>query len=96
MQLDTTLKTTNFNGLEVTKWIQKPNFEVLMITLEKDHTFPEHISPKDAVLIVLDGTINFKIKQRKLTIQTNESFQFKADEPHEVDALTDSKFLIIR
>lgn len=71
-------------------------YEILGITLKKGSIFPEHISPTEAHLIVLEGNINFHIDQKEFHLKTQQHFSFPKETPHWVEALSDSKFLIIR
>ncbi len=70
--------------------------ETLLISLEKDALFPEHISPRDAQLIVLEGEIQFHINDEVFTIKKHQDFKFPERIKHWVTASQNSKFLIIR
>ena len=50
-----------FDNLQIKKIVKTDALEILSISLEKGTTFPEHTSPKDAQLIVLEGNIVFHI-----------------------------------
>lgn len=71
-------------------------FEILSITLEKGTVFPEHTSPREAVLILLQGSILFHIEGEEYLLDKLQLFRFPANTPHWVESLRDSKFLIIR
>ncbi len=90
------INTEHFNGLKVQKMAKTEALEILSISLEKDTVFPEHSSPKDAHLVVLEGAIDFHINQNRYELQANQYFNFPKEEIHWVKALKDSKFLIIR
>ncbi|WP_190811472.1 cupin domain-containing protein [Flagellimonas sp. S3867] len=90
------IKEQEPDGLQVASFVKTDALEILTISLEKDATFPNHTSPKDAQLIVLEGDIDFHINQKKYNLATYQHFNFPADEEHWVKANENSKFLIIR
>jgi quercetin dioxygenase-like cupin family protein len=83
-------------GLKVEKLASKEGCETLLIVLEKGHWFPEHTSPRDVLLIVLEGDISFNINNTNDLLQKHQTFTFPANEKHKVFSNEDSKFLIIR
>jgi hypothetical protein len=91
-----TIKNLVFDGLKVQKLASKVGCETLLISLEKGYLFPEHTSPRDAILVMLEGDINFSINHTAYHLQTHQIFQFPAEEKHKVFANKNSKFLIIR
>lgn len=88
--------TLEFQGLKVEKLASKNGCETMLIALEKGHIFPEHTSPRDALLIVLEGEIELEINSNVFNLKKHESFNFPADIVHKVFAIANSKFLIIR
>lgn len=90
------IKTQEFRNLLVKKVVQRPSLDILSITLEKGALFPEHTSPRDAELIVLEGAIEFYINARTYTIETQQHFNFPKETTHWVKARENSKFVIIR
>jgi len=96
LEIQERIKETTYNGLTVQKIFKTETTETLLITLEKDHIFPEHTSPRDAFLVMLEGSIKFNILKKEYSINWQDSFTFPANEPHYVKAMEDSKFLIIR
>lgn len=85
-----------FEGLKVHRLSSTDAFEILSISLEKGVIFPEHSSPSEAHLLVLEGDIDFHIDQKKYRLTKNQFFNFPKEEPHWVESNMDSKFLIIR
>jgi len=85
-----------FEKLNVQKLSTSPDLDILSISLEKNTVFPEHTSPRNAYLIVLEGEIVFHIKSKSYHILAQQHFQFEKEEPHWVDAVQNSKFLIVR
>ncbi len=94
-QINNTISNQGFNKLQVSKLNTGPA-ETLLISLENGATFPEHISARDAQLIVLEGEINFHINSEVFTIKKHQDFKFPKEIPHWVKAVENSKFLIIR
>ena len=85
-----------YKKLQVKKLVKTTSYEILSISLEKDSVFPEHTSPTDAQLVVLDGDIVFHINCESYSLKKHEYFNFPKEEKHWVRANANSKFLIIR
>jgi len=85
-----------YDKLHVHIEVETPKFDILSVTLEKDAIFPEHSSPTDAQLIVLEGDIVFHINGEPYYLTKHQRFNFPKQTEHWVKATTNSKFLIIR
>ncbi len=85
-----------FDNLQIQKIVKTNTLEILSISLEKGATFPEHTSPSDAQLIVLEGDMVFHINGDSYQLKTQQNFNFPKAMPHTVRANENSKFLIIR
>lgn len=85
-----------FDNLQIKKIVKTDALEILSISLEKGATFPEHSSPKDAQLIVLEGEIVFHINETTYQLKRQQNFNFPKATPHFIKANENSKFLIIR
>lgn len=85
-----------FDKLRVHKLVKTEVLEILSISMEKDHVFPEHTSPTDAQLIVLEGEIVFHINGEPFHLSKYQHFNFPKEIKHWVQAIENSKFLIIR
>ena len=83
-------------GLKASKLLDINAQEILHISLEENATFPNHTSPRDAHLLVLEGTIIFYITNKEYKLNKHQIFNFPKDEEHWVKAIKNSKFLIIR
>ena len=94
--IDNHIKKQTYNGLQLHNLVKTESFEILSISMEKDSVFPEHASPKDAQLLVLEGCVNFHINNSKYNLTAHQHFNFPKEEKHWVEAIEDSKFLIIR
>ena len=95
-QIDKTLKTQPFDGLQLRKAFRGEGVEVLSITLEAGAVFPEHTAPRDAFLLMLEGTLEFLIDGKAFLLERHDSFSFPKEVIHRVEAREDSRFLIIR
>ena len=91
-----TIKTQTFKNLQVQKIAKSEDFEILSISLEKDSIFPEHTSPTDAQLVVLEGDIVFHINNLEYKLSKQQHFNFPKEVTHWVTAKENAKFLIIR
>lgn len=90
------IKTQTIDGLQVRKPLKNDAVELMCITLEKGAKLPEHSSPKDAFLLVLEGALDFFINGKTFTLGCQEDLSFPRDIPHHVVARENAKFLIIR
>lgn len=82
--------------LQVQIVVETSKYDILSISLEKDATFPNHSSPTDAQLIVLEGDIVFFIDNESYPLTKHQRFSFPKQTEHWVKANENSKFLIIR
>ncbi|MBT8209943.1 MAG: cupin domain-containing protein [Eudoraea sp.] len=90
------IKIQPINGIQVRKLLKDKDLEILSITLEKGTVLPEHSSPKEATLIVLEGALDFHIQGKTYFLEHLEDFSFPKELPHWVEARENSRFLIIR
>jgi len=90
------LNTTPYQGLQVGKLVDINAQEIIQISLEAASVFPKHTSPRDALLIVLEGEISFYINNAEYKLLKHQVFDFPKNEEHWVEAKKNSKFLIIR
>ena len=70
------INETDFSALQAGKILDIDAKEVLFISLEKGSVFPKHSSPRDANLLVLEGTISFHINNKVYPIASNQIFNF--------------------
>ncbi|MBT8282355.1 MAG: cupin domain-containing protein [Muriicola sp.] len=96
LSINNTIASQEFDQLQLKKLLKNNSFEILSISLEQGHIFPEHVSPTDAVLVLLEGEIEFHILGEKYILQKLQIFDFPAKTVHKVSARKDSKFIIIR
>ncbi|MEX0289971.1 MAG: cupin domain-containing protein [Flavobacteriaceae bacterium] len=97
--METTIKSLAaqpYDKLQIAKVTKTPALEILSISLEKGTEFPEHTSPTDAHLIVLEGSIDFHIDDEPLHLEKYQYYAFPKASPHWVKVRENSKFLIVR
>ena len=90
------LANQEYQNLQVKHLVQFENYEVLSISFEEGCLFPDHVSPRDCGLLVLEGKIFLYIDKNEYQIYRHQVFDIKAEVSHRVRALANSKFLIIR
>lgn len=95
-QVRNTIASQPFDKLQVQKLVKTDVLEILSISLEKDAIFPEHTSPTDAQLLVLEGDIIFHINEESFHLKKQQHFSFPKEKKHWVKANDNSKFLIVR
>lgn len=96
IDIDNTIAQQPFDDLQIEQLVKNPSLEILSISLAKGAVFPKHSSPKDAHLIVLEGSIDFHIENQIVNLTEQQHFGFSKEVEHWVIAIEDSKFLIIR
>ncbi len=96
IDIDNTIAQQPYDGLQVEQLVKNETMEILSISLAKDAIFPSHTSPKDAHLVVLEGSIEFHIENQIVNLGSQQHFSFSKKVEHWVRALTNAKFLIIR
>jgi quercetin dioxygenase-like cupin family protein len=95
-QIENQIANIEYKGLTVKKLASKKGCETVLIAIEKGHAIPDHTSPRDTLLVMLEGVIHFHINGKEYALEKFQSFNFPAKEIHKVLAITDSKLLIIR
>lgn len=90
------INKVEYKGLSARKLVDMDAKEILQISLEKDAIFPNHTSPADVHLLVLEGCVSFFINKNEYQILKHQVFKFPKNEEHWVKAIENSKFLIIR
>jgi quercetin dioxygenase-like cupin family protein len=63
-EIENIISTGSYKGLTVDKLTSDDNCEALLITLEEACHFPEHTSPRNALLVMLEGVILFTISKK--------------------------------
>ncbi len=70
-------------------------FKVLQVTGIAGMNMPEHISTKEAVIIVQKGTAILKMEGINHALKLNESFIVPAGQKHELQITTDFQSVVI-
>ena len=91
-----TIKEQSFKLLKVQKLNSGSSPEIFSIFLEKGAEFTENGSPREAHIIVLEGMIDLFINKKVHHLSTHQHFQLRKETPHWIEAVNDSKFLVIR
>lgn len=94
--IDDTIKEQSFKLLKVQKLTSGASPQIFSIFLEKGAEFTEKGSSRPAHIIVMEGAIDLFINKKMHHLSKHQHFQFGKDTPHWIEALEDSKFLIIR
>ena len=75
--------------------IRKDHGTISLFAFDKGQSLSEHTSPYDAFAEVLDGTAEFVIGGKQVTINRDESVILPADVPHSVNAVERFKMLLL-
>lgn len=95
-KIDDHITEMDYNGLTVKKIASKKGCETVLISLAKEHNIPDHVSPRDTLLVMLEGVIRFQINGQDHFLEKFQSLNFPSKETHSVFAVENAKFLIIR
>ena len=68
------INITEHKNVQVSKISASEDTEVLHISIEKDAIFKKHTSPKDALLVVLEGQICFHINNNSFVLSKHQLF----------------------
>ena len=96
ISINNTIPNQAFDGLQIKQLVKNQKFEILSISLAKNAVFPPHESNEDAHLIMLQGKIVFYIEDNPINLMELQEFSFPKHTEHWVEALENSKFLILR
>ncbi|MGV3541235.1 MAG: cupin domain-containing protein [Rufibacter sp.] len=72
--------------------------KIILFAFAKGQGLKSHTTPKDALLLMLEGTCSFAFPQeeRAQTLTAGQIIQIPADVPHAVQALTNFKMVLIK
>ena len=73
---------------------EKPDFRVVLISMEKSSVLKEHHADGTISVQVLKGSIRFTCQGKAHTLQANSLVTLGASIKHEVEALEESAFLL--
>lgn len=90
------LEQLDFNKVKSKKIAHTEKFDCVLLTIEEGNILKEHISNTDAYLIVLSGEINFNINNQSFRLSQSDGIAFDKNTPHSVEAINNSKMLLIK
>lgn len=96
MKTDNILDLLPFDGIKTAKVISNNSGNVILIAIENGKELTEHKSNTDASILVLEGVIKFKINGESYDLLPNDTFDFKKDELHAIEAITNAKLILIK
>ncbi len=70
--------------------------QVIAIGLKENQVLKKHITSTPALLVMLKGKIAFEIKEAVMPLLSFDTFDIPANVTHEVTALAESIFLLIK
>lgn len=70
--------------------------KIVQLRMKKDAILPEHHSPVDTCLLVIQGEISFSMGGKDYSLSENMFLNFPAMEKHSVKCIEDSVFLLYR
>lgn len=94
-------KLIDFDDNQIAKKILAENGDnkALLIALKKGQSMPEHESPVNAFVYIIDGEVEFdfpEVSPCEHVIKEDEIFFFNAGETHSVKAKKDTKMLVVK
>lgn len=94
--IDSAVSKLQYDGLNTQKLKNTFGIDCIVISLEKGHLLPEHNSPKNTNIYVVEGAIDFSISGKKYRLNAQDWFRFPKDEAHSVKAVENTKLLVLR
>jgi phage shock protein E len=70
--------------------------KVMELALEQGGEIKTHTTPVDALLIIVEGTIEFHISGEVFTMKKQDAFKIPATIPHSLAAMENSRMLLIK
>lgn len=96
IDIDNTMVQQAFDRLQIETLVNTPAMEILRVSLAGGAIFPPHGAPRDLHLVVLEGEIEFHIRNQTIQLTAQQHFSFSKEVEHWVQAVKNAKFLIIR
>lgn len=90
------LNQLDFNKVKSKKIVHTEKFDCVLLTIEEGNILKEHMSNTDAYLIVLSGEINFNINNQSFRLTKSDGIAFAKNTPHSVEAISNSKMILIK
>lgn len=70
--------------------------EATLIIMQQGHQIPPHVSPVDAMVVILEGKVAFMLKDEVTVLETGDVLTFGANEKHALQALETTRFLLVK
>jgi quercetin dioxygenase-like cupin family protein len=72
------------------------NFKIMQLVFSEGQELKTHTTPVDAVLIVIEGAVEYAESNEKILLREKDVYLIKKDIPHSVKANSSSRLLLIR
>ena len=96
MKIENVLNQLPYNGVMTNKLVFSDSGGIILIAIEQGKELTEHKSNTDASILILEGEVIFKINSGKYNMKPNDMFSFKKDEIHAIEAIKNSKLVLIK
>jgi quercetin dioxygenase-like cupin family protein len=96
MKTENILNLLPFDGIKTNKVVSNNSGDIILIAIEKGKELSEHKSNTAASILMLEGEIIFKINGEKHTMKPHDVFEFKKDEMHAIEAVSNAKLILIK
>ena len=94
------MKTISVNdqqeAIKKTDLYKELRFHVVQLSMKANAVLKPHASPTGAFLQMLEGEIIFTIHKKENHLRKGDTFTFKANEIHSVNATTNAVFLLVK
>jgi quercetin dioxygenase-like cupin family protein len=96
MKTQNILNLLPFDGIKTNKVVSNNSGDIILIAIEKGKELSEHKSNTSASILMLEGEIIFKISGEKHAMKAHDIFEFKKDEMHAIEAVSNAKLILIK
>ena len=96
MKTENILNLLPFDGIKTNKIVSNTSGDIILIAIEQGKELSEHKSNTAASILILEGEIIFKINGETHTMKPNDLFEFKKDEMHAIEAVTNAKLILVK
>ncbi|RFS23455.1 cupin domain-containing protein [Chitinophaga silvatica] len=71
-------------------------FDATLLIIQQGHQIPPHTSSTNAMVLILEGRIAFMLNDEITILDAGDTFTFKANEIHALQALETTRLLLIK
>lgn len=96
MKTENILSTLPFDGIKTNKVITNETGNVILIAIEQGKELTAHKSNTDASILILEGSVVFKINGEEHLLKVHDMYSFKKEEIHAVEAVSNAKLILIK